>query len=84
MAQNPVRRLLKALLIPRPQQRVQQNVIRLERGIGFELAAPVPFLMLLRKQKLPRRRDRRAHALPSSSIFPKAQLLDLNLRKELV
>ena len=71
MAQNPVRRLLKPLLIARPEQRVQQNVIRLEGGVGFEFAAPVSFFMLLREKIFPRRSDRRATRLPSPSIFPK-------------
>ena len=71
MAQNPVRRLLKAFLIPGPEQRVQQDVIGLERGVGFELPAPVSFFMLLREKILPRGGDRCADAAPSPSIFPK-------------
>jgi hypothetical protein len=72
--QNPVRRLLKPLLIPRPQQRVQQNVIRLERGVRFKFAAPVPLFMLLRKKKLPRGCHRSAHMAAQFLNFSEAQL----------
>ena len=71
MAQDPVCRFLEALGIPGAQQRVQQNVIRLERRIGFEFAAPVPIFVLLREKILARRRDRRVTRLASSSILPK-------------
>ena len=74
MAQNPVRSLLKALLIAGPEQRVQQDVIGLERGIGFEFAAPVPFLVLLREEIFARRRDRGAHAAAQFLNFSEAKL----------
>ncbi len=67
--QNPVCRLLKPLLIPRPQQHVQQNVIRLEGRIRFQFAAPVPILMPLREQILLRRRN--------CSAYTKAQFFNL-------
>src|SRR4029077_6339449 len=48
--ENPVYRLLEALLIAGTQQCVQQDVVRFQGGIGFELAAPVAFLVLLREK----------------------------------
>jgi hypothetical protein len=74
MAQNPVRRFLKTLLIAGPEQRVEENVIRLERGISFELAAPVAFRVHLREKKLPRGRDRRPYAGAQFLNFPEAKL----------
>jgi hypothetical protein len=52
---------------------VQQDVIRLESGIRLELAAPVPILVLLGKQKLPCSGDCRAHALAQFLNFSKSQ-----------
>ena len=57
MSNNPVCRLREALGIAGSQQGVQQNVIGLERGIGFEFAAPVAVRVLLREKKFPRRRN---------------------------
>jgi hypothetical protein len=73
MAQDPVGTFLKAFLIPGTQQSVQQDVIRLESGIRLELAAPVPILVLLGKQKLPCSGDCRAHALAQFLNFSKSQ-----------
>ena len=47
ISQDVVSTFSKALRISRSQQRVQQNVIRLKRGIRLELAAPVAFFVLL-------------------------------------
>ena len=74
MLQNPVRRLLKPFLVPGSKQRMQEDVIRLERSIGFEFAAPVAVLVLLRKKKFPRSRDRRAHARAQFLNFSEAKL----------
>ena len=74
MPQNPVRRLLKAFLVAGPEQRMQQNVIRLERSVGFEFAAPVSFFMLLREQKFPRSRNRRAYTAGKFLNFSEAKL----------
>ena len=51
VAHDPVGGFLKAVGIAGAEQRVQQNVIGFERGIGFEFAAPVAFFVLLRKKK---------------------------------
>src|SRR3984957_20114459 len=74
MPQNPVRRLLKAFLVPRPEQSVQQNVVRLQRGIRLELPAPVALFMLLREKIFSRGRNRRAHTRAQSLNFAKAKL----------
>src|SRR6185312_15372269 len=51
MAENLPRRLLKALFIARSQQRMQENVIGFEGGVGFEFAAPEAFRLLAGKKK---------------------------------
>src|SRR5947209_19595376 len=61
MAKNVVSALPIALGIPSPKQGVQQNVIGLEGGIGFEFAAPVAILVLLRKQAITARANRRSY-----------------------
>ena len=42
--------LLETLLIAGSEKRVQQDVIGFQRGVGFEFAAPVAFIVLLGKQ----------------------------------
>jgi len=74
VTQNPVRRLLEALLIARPQQRVQQDVVGLQRGVGFQFAAPVALFVLLGEQPFARRRDGRAHAAGQFLNFAEAKL----------
>ena len=60
MAQNPVRGLLKSFLISCAEQGVQQDVIGLESGIGFEFAAPVTvFVLFARREIFGRRRSPR-------------------------
>ena len=73
MAQNPVGGFLKALRVSRTQQRVQQDVVRFERGIGLEFSAPVAFFVLLREKIFLGRRDGRAD--------PAAQFLDFSEAK---
>ena len=50
--QNVIGGLCKPLLIAAAEKGVQQNVIRLKGGIGFQFAAPVATFALLRKQPL--------------------------------
>jgi hypothetical protein len=50
MAKNVIGRLLESLLAAGPQKHVQQNVVRLEGGIGFQFAAPVAVFVLLREK----------------------------------
>jgi hypothetical protein len=52
MLNNPIRGLLKARGIARSQQRVEQNVIRLEGGIRFEFSAPIAFVVLRGEEEL--------------------------------
>ena len=52
MLNNPVGGLLEALGIAGAEQSVQQNVIGLERGVGFQFAAPVAILVLRGEKKL--------------------------------
>src|SRR5205823_12841600 len=54
MLQNVARRFLESLAIARTQQGVQKDVIRFQRGIGFQFAAPVALFTLIRKQELAR------------------------------
>src|SRR6266568_3632738 len=74
MPQNPIRRLLKTLLISSPQQGVQQDVIRLQRRICFEFSAPIAFLVLLREEKLTCRCNCRTHAASEFLNFAEAKL----------
>ena len=50
MLEYPVRGFPEALLIARAEQRVQQDVIGFEGGIGFQLAAPVAIFVLREKR----------------------------------
>jgi len=50
---------------------VQQNVVGLERGIGFQFAAPVAIFMLLRKKIFAGGVMLAATRLARSSILPK-------------
>ena len=50
MVKNVLRGLVKAGLVSGSQQSVQQDVVRLERGVGFQLSAPIAFFVLLRKK----------------------------------
>ena len=71
MAENVVGALLKALRIAGAKQRVQQNVVGLERGVGFEFAAPVAVLVLLGEKPIAAASIAAATRLAKSSIFPK-------------
>jgi hypothetical protein len=51
MLDNPVRGFLEALGVAGSEQGVEQNVIRLEGGVGFEFAAPVAILVLCGEEK---------------------------------
>src|SRR5579872_2356495 len=73
MTENPVRCLLKTFLISGAEERVQQDVVRLERRIGFEFAAPIPFFVLLREEKLPRSCDRSPNAAGEFLNFAEAE-----------
>src|SRR2546423_9094514 len=74
MAKNIVCALLIALGIAGTEQRVQQNVVRLEGGIGFEFAAPVTVLVLLRKQAITARANRRRYTAGEILDFSETQL----------
>src|SRR5580700_3599808 len=52
MLNNPVRGFLEALGVARSEQRVQQNVIRLQGGVGFQFPAPIAIFMLGGEEKL--------------------------------
>src|SRR5579862_150194 len=52
MGKDVVGTLPKTFGITRAEQRVQQDVIGLESGIGFQLAAPVALFVLLGEEKL--------------------------------
>src|SRR5579864_717370 len=56
-AQDVVRAFLEALLSSGAEERVHQDVIGLESGVGFEFAAPVAVLVLLTEQPLARAVD---------------------------
>src|ERR1700688_4289438 len=64
MSNDPVCGPLESLGIARPQQGVQQNVIRFKSGIGFEFAAPIAILVLRREKKLARGADRGSNTTP--------------------
>src|SRR5579862_8874304 len=57
MRQDIVGALPKTLGITGTEQRVQQDVIGFESGVGFQLAAPVAFFVLLGEEKLARTID---------------------------
>src|SRR5262249_45231131 len=61
--------LLEPLLVCRPQQGMQQNVVGFQRGIRFKFATPVAFFMLLGKEKSSRRVGR--------SRYPAGQVINL-------
>jgi hypothetical protein len=71
MLDNPVRRLAEALGVARPKQRMQQNVIGLERGIGFQFAAPISTFVLGREKKAAGGSMAAPTRLAKPSIFPK-------------
>src|SRR5260370_33827475 len=52
MLDDPVRGPLEASGIASAEQSVKQNVIRLEGGVGFEIATPIAFLVLRGEKKL--------------------------------
>src|SRR3984957_6517173 len=52
MPDNPIRRLLEAFRIACAQKSVEEDVIRLERSVGFEFAAPITFLVLRGEKNL--------------------------------
>ena len=58
VAENPVAAFLETLLIAGSEQRVQQDVVGFERGVGFEFAAPVAIFVLLGEQIFLRGGDR--------------------------
>jgi hypothetical protein len=53
------------------EQSVEQNVIGLEGGIGFQFAAPIALLVLLREKKLAGIIDAPETRLNKPSILPK-------------
>ncbi len=54
MFHDVARRLGHALGIARSQKDVQENVVGFERGVGFQLAAPVAFFVLLGEEAIAR------------------------------
>jgi len=55
--ENVASGLVKTLLAARAEQRVEQNVIGFEGGIGFEFSAPVTLFVLLREKIVASRID---------------------------
>src|SRR5208283_704715 len=74
MLNNPVGRLAEALRVTRAQKRMQKYVVRFQRGVGFQLAAPVAFFMLGGEKKSPCRVRGGAHAAGQSIDLSKAKL----------
>ena len=74
MAQDPLRGFLKALRVAGTQQRVQQDVVRLEGRIRLEFSAPVAFFVLLREKIFLGRRDGGAHPATQFLDFSEAKL----------
>ena len=68
---------------PVPSKRVQQDVIGLERGVGFELAAPVAVFVLAGENDRRARRWRRRRRLTCSVNFAEERLPDLHLPERL-
>ena len=54
VVQDVASRLVKAFLAARAEQRMQQDVIGFEGGVGFQFSAPVTLVMLLREKILAR------------------------------
>ena len=57
MVQDVASRLVKACLVAGAEQRMQQDVIGFEGGIGFQFPAPVTLFVLLREKILASRID---------------------------
>src|SRR5208337_4041621 len=57
VVQDVTRGLVKALLAARAEQRMEQNVIGFEGGVGFQFSAPVTLFVLLREKILAGRID---------------------------
>jgi hypothetical protein len=74
LLQNVIRGLAEALRIPRAQQCVQQNVIRFQRSVGLQFAAPVAFFVLLGKQVLACAINRGSHTAGKIVNSAKTQL----------
>ena len=74
MPEDVVRAFLESLLITRAQQNVHQDVVGFESGIGFELAAPVAVLVLLRKDPLARAINRSCNAAAEAVNFSETKL----------
>ena len=74
MLDNPVGCLLEALGFTSAEQRVQQNVIRLERSVGFQFPAPIAILVLCGEQKLARGAHRGGYTAGQSVDLAKAKL----------
>src|SRR4051812_20413202 len=74
MAKNVVNAFLVSLRITGAEQRVHQDVIGLKSGIGFEFAAPVAVLVLLRKQAITARANRRSYTASEVLDFSETQL----------
>src|SRR5712671_2616456 len=74
MLNNPVCGFLEALLITGSEQGVQQNVIRLQGGVGFEFAAPIASLVPRGEKKLARGTDRDADSISQTLDLAEAKL----------
>jgi hypothetical protein len=67
--ENPVAALLEAHRIAGAEQRVQQNVVGFEGGVGFQFAAPVAVFVLLGEKNFARAID--------CGCDPAGQVIDL-------
>ena len=74
MLDDPVRGALEALGITGSEKGVEQNVIRLEGGIGFEFAAPIAVLVLILEKILTGRFDGRGNAAEQAIDFAEVKL----------
>src|SRR5208337_4331733 len=74
VVQDVARGLVKALLAARSEQRMEQDVIGFEGGIGFQLATPVPFWVLLREKIFASRVDGYGDPAPQVVNLSKSHL----------
>ena len=72
--QDVTRGLVESRLIDGAEQRMQQDVVGLEGGIGFELAAPLGVFLSLRKQVPARSLYRSRYPADKIIDLPEAQL----------
>src|SRR5258708_29305812 len=71
---DPVGGFLEAGGVAGPEQRVEENVVGFQRGVGFEFAAPVAIIVLRGEEELAGGTDRGTDSISQTLDLAKAKL----------